>query len=42
MPLSPAELAVFGTLGGALVGGLSTAAVALINKRTEEKSISVS
>jgi len=37
MDLSPAELAVFGTLGGALVGALSATAIAFINKKSEEK-----
>jgi hypothetical protein len=37
MNLSPAELAVFGTLGGAFVAGLFGAIIAFINKRSEEK-----
>ena len=37
MNLSPAELAVLGTLGGAILGGLFTTLIAFINKRTEEK-----
>lgn len=37
MNLSPAELAVFGTLGGAFLGGFFTALIAFINKRSEEK-----
>lgn len=37
MNLSPAELAVFGTLGGTLIGALSATAIAFINKKSEEK-----
>lgn len=37
MNLSPTELAVFGTLGGAFLGGLFTVLIAFINKRSEEK-----
>ena len=37
MNLSPAELAVFGTLGGAFVGGFFTTVIAFINKRSEER-----
>lgn len=37
MNLSPAELAVFGTLGGGFVAGLFSAIIAFINKRSEER-----
>lgn len=35
--MNPTEIAVFGTLGGAFIGGLFTAIAAFINKRSEEK-----
>src|SRR3990167_2055914 len=37
MNLSPAELAVVGTLSGAFVGGLFSAIIVFINKRSEER-----
>ncbi|HMV16308.1 MAG TPA: hypothetical protein PLD21_09410 [Rhodocyclaceae bacterium] len=37
MSLSPEELAVVGTLGGALIGALPQFVSSLLNRRTEEK-----
>ncbi len=37
MNLTPTEIAVLGTLGGAFIGGLFTAIAAFINKQSEEK-----
>jgi hypothetical protein len=35
--MSPAELAVLGTLGGTLAGGLFSMIVAIVSKRSEER-----
>ena len=37
MSLSSEELTVIGTLGGAIVGALSSTIVSIVNKRSEEK-----
>lgn len=37
MNLSPAELAVLGTIGGTIAGGIFTAIAAFIAKRSEER-----
>jgi len=37
MSLSSVELAIIGTLGGAIVGGVFTVIIAVINKRSEER-----
>lgn len=37
MDLDATQIAVLGTLGGAIIAGICTVAVAFINKRSEEK-----